>query len=177
VANAGPITVNPDVINSAGITLTVGTTPACPADFVCDTSFISYVHDITDNGFTIGDKINSAILNIFLTDLGGSEIVRIAVALGQTLTVMNTDDSSTQTLVLDADSIADLEADGLISVTVGVQQHGGPTSSFVFDHSELTVFTENTGDQNVNANALPEPAPLALLGLGLAGLAWSRRKK
>ena len=42
----------------------------------------------------------------------------------------------------------------------------------------LTVnFTKNTGEQNVNASALPEPAPLALLGLGLAGLGWSRRKK
>ena len=146
---------------------------------MCDTSFISYVHDITDNGFTVGDTINSATLNIFLTDPGSAEIVQIAVSLGQTLTDKNIDSSATETLVLNAISIADLQADGLIGVTVQVQdQGGGSASSFVFDRSELTVnSTKNTGDQNVNASALPEPAPLALLGLGLAGLGWSRRKK
>jgi hypothetical protein len=167
---------NPDVIDPADIELTVGSTPTCPAGFVCGTSFISYVHDITDNGFTVGDTINSATLNIFLTDPGGSEVVQITVALGQTQTDTNISSTATETLALTAPSIADLQADGLIDVSVEVQQHGGPASSFVFDRSELSVDFTARASSEISAEA-PEPATLALFSLGFAGLGWSRRKK
>src|SRR5262245_45097153 len=86
VANANPIA---NVIVPADITLTVGTTPTCPAGFVCGTSFISLVHNITNNGFTVGDTINSATLKIFLTDLGGAEVIKITLSSGQTITDLN----------------------------------------------------------------------------------------
>jgi hypothetical protein len=183
LANASPISPNPDVIDPTNITLTVGSTPTCPNEFTCGTNFISYVHDITDNGFTLGDTINSATLNIFLTDPGGSEVVKITVSLGQTAqtqTDLNIGSTATETLVLSAPSIADLQADGLLDVRVEVQQNGGPVSSFVFDRSELSVdFTvaDAVVDADVNVSAVPVPGTLALFGLGFAGLGWSRRRK
>jgi hypothetical protein len=40
-----------------------------------------------------------------------------------------------------------------------------------------TTFGSGTNDLNVRYTSVPEPATLALLGLGLAGLGFSRRKK
>ena len=178
VANASPIS---DVIDPTDITLTVGSTPTCPAGFVCGTSSISLVHNIIDNGFNVGDTINSATLKVFLTDRGGAEVIQIILSSGQTITDLNMGSSITETAVLTPASIAALRANGSIGVTVEVQQQGGPASNFVFDRSELSVdFTKalSIGALPLTADpsAVSEPFGLALLGLGLAGLGWSRRK-
>src|SRR5688572_14841438 len=91
MANAGPISPNPDVIDpAADVTITVGgTLNPCPAVLACGPSFISFVHNITDNGFTLGDTVNSATLRIFLTDPGSAEIVSITLSSGQTATDLN----------------------------------------------------------------------------------------
>jgi len=175
VANAGLL----DVIDPADITLTVGSLSApCPAGITCGTGYISYVHDITDNGFAIGDTINSATLNIFLKDSGGSEGITITVSLGQTQTDANIGTTATETVILTAPSVADLQADGLIGVKVGVQQQSsGQPSDFVFDRSELSVDFTKKGVNLNPAATVPAPATLALIGLGLTGIGLRKRRK
>jgi hypothetical protein len=47
---------------------------------------------------------------------------------------------------------------------------GGPTNGYSFGLDDINVTLSG-------GNPVPAPATLALFGLGLAGLGWSRRKK
>jgi len=159
-ASAGVIT---DTYDPADTTLTFGGTP----------STLSFVFDITNDGFNIGDIITSATVDIHLMDSTGSEKYTFMIGDSQTFSknVPGGGGGSTETITLDATSLADLQADGQIGITITSTK-----GSFIFSDSTLTAQVGSSDIAPQAFAAVPEPATRALCGLGLLGFAAARRK-
>lgn len=153
-----------------------------PADFLMSAdgpvSGATYTHSIL-NGFGVGgfydpllDTITSAILSVSVTDTGGNEIYNYALDTNSFIDFNGVPRSRDDVfnfgpgLVLSA-----LALDGMLDVVLTVT-----SGSFTFVSSTLEAEVIK-GGQQVSVNAIPEPGSIALVGLGLLGLAALRRKQ
>jgi hypothetical protein len=123
----------------------------------------SWTHDITDDGFSIGDTVNNASLSFQFRDDRDiwAEYARIIVNVTNLGTFEI--DSGALGLNVNASGVASLNNDGKLFVSV--RNRGGD-----FYLGSVTLRAD------ITAAAVSEPATLALFGLGLMGLGFSRRK-
>ena len=172
-AHAIPVT---NVVDPADTPIVLGSTPSpCPVGFTCTTSSLSFVHDITGNGFSVGDTITSATVAIQLTDGNGEEQYTYTIGLTQIENAKNVPSSTTETFSLTADSLADLQADGKIGITITITDANNDLS-FNFADSTLTAEVRKT-ELRSDVAAVPVPSTMLLFGTGLTAFGWRFRRR
>jgi hypothetical protein len=139
-------------------------------------SSYAYQHDITDDGFSLGDTITSAVLSVSVSDTGGSETYQYEIGLGpnQTTVFSNVPNERLDVVVLAALSLADLQLDGIIDVVIRITSDTNNQEGLYFVSSSLTA---QVTPNSTTPAALPAPGTLALVAFGVAGLGWRRRRR
>lgn len=137
----------------------------------------AYQHNITDDGFTIGDTITSATLYVSVRDAGGAEAYQYEIGLGpdETSVFSNVPNNRVDQILLGALSLADLQNDGIIDVVIRITDDSNNQEGLYFVSSRLVAQVDSTASLPAQ---VPEPSTLALMTFGLLiGGGLSARRK
>jgi hypothetical protein len=138
-----------------------------------------YQHDITDDGFTIGDTITSATLYVSVRDASGAESYEYQIGLGpsQTSVFSNVPNNRIDQILLGELSLADLQNDGTIDVVIRLTADSNNQEGLYFVSSRLVAQADATEAPSAQVS---EPWTLALMAFGLligGGLSARRRPR
>jgi hypothetical protein len=124
----------------------------------------SYTHDITDDGFVLGDAIEGSLTINLYDDGGRFDLIEIALVIvdGFDFDTGGLTFGSSFSNDLEVNALLSLNADGMLDVTIA-----SVFGDFYAGDSILEVVT----------TSVPEPATAFLLGLSLVGFGASRIRR
>ena len=125
-------------------------------------SSYAYQHNITDDGFTVGDTITSATLYVTVSDAGGSETYQYEIGLGasETTVFSNAPNNREDQIVLGVQSLGDLQADGIIDVLIRITDDSNNQEGLYFVSSRLVAQVDAPV---LTVAQVPEPSTLGLM--------------